>query len=242
MWASSLGSGTPGKRDPMTDDERYAQWQAWIKRIRGDVQNVLHRRQVFREVWEIIGANPRIQKPSAFYSWMKSVYAAASVMGVRRQVDTDRDAISLRKLILDIRANPGALSRERHIALYPDHLHYLAHRGFDRLAEPGGAYIDGWNVQNDVTRLQKTTHALERFATKRVAHLDPEDPRIAAHVELVELDAALDLLEELVKKYCKLLLAEGGEIVPVIQYDWKAIFQEPWIPPRAAAPQLRAGG
>jgi hypothetical protein len=46
-----------------------------------------------------------------------------------------------------------------------------------------------------------------------------------------ELDACVDLLGDLLKKYT-LLVEQGGllHVVPAIQYDWKAPFRIPWIP------------
>jgi hypothetical protein len=47
---------------------------------------------------------------------------------------------------------------------------------------------------------------------------------------LAELIGAIDQIGELVKKYASLLQATVlAELEPVIQYDWKAPFRQPWI-------------
>ncbi len=46
-----------------------------------------------------------------------------------------------------------------------------------------------------------------------------------------ELNAAIDQIGDLVKKYASLLKAEVlWQLEPVIQYDWKAPFRQAWIP------------
>jgi hypothetical protein len=72
---------------------------------------------------------------------------------------------------------------------------------------------------------------LERYATQRLAHLDREEPSVIPKFE--DLDAALDVFEELVKRYRLLLHGDGGEVLPLIAYPWEAVLEEPWIPPRA---------
>jgi hypothetical protein len=80
-------------------------------------------------------------------------------------------------------------------------------------------------VQPDIDRLRLHTEDLERFASMRVAHRDPGQP---PRPTFTELDRALEVLEDVVRKYALLLLARGGDIVPVIAYDWRAIFRVPW--------------
>lgn len=73
----------------MTNASVLEKWEQWLDTIQADIVNLLHRRQIFREVQEIVVRNPRIQRPNVFYDWMASTYAASSVIGVRRQVDED---------------------------------------------------------------------------------------------------------------------------------------------------------
>jgi hypothetical protein len=213
----------------MTNDERFKQWVEWIDVIYDDVGNVLLRRHVLREVQAMIAGNPDIaERPSAFFDWMASTYAAAQVMGVRRQVDQARNSVSLIKLLRDIVAHPEVMTRERHAALYA-HMAYMGrdvgNRSFDEFAGVGAPYLDRRRVQPDIDRLRLHTGDLERFASMRVAHRDPGQP---PRPTFTELDRALEVLEDVVRKYALLLLARGGDIVPVIAYDWRAIFRVPW--------------
>jgi hypothetical protein len=148
-------------------------------------------------------------------------------MGIRRQVDEDPRAASLARLLKEIRRAPGVVSRTRFVALYT--IQEMGERAFDRLAGPGAQEIDPRQVQDDLSRLRRSTVGLERYATQRVAHLDQTaSPSVPTYADL---DAALDLPDELTRKYRGLLLAQPEGLVPTIVYDWKAIFREPWIAP-----------
>ena len=220
----------------MTDRDLIENWERRLDLIDDDVvQSLLVRRYVFREVQEIVERNPRIQKPSIFFDWMASGYVASAVMAVRRHVDPDTDAVSLITLLREIRKRPDLLSRERHVERYREEggaeFEEVGHREFDRFAGQGGSHVDPRLVRDDITALQRLTGDLERYATKRVAHLDAKGPDRIPTFD--ELEKAIDLFEDLVKKYRLLIKREGGDVLPVVAYPWKAIFTEPWIPPDA---------
>ena len=91
----------------------------------------------------------------------------------------------------------------------------------------GTRHIDPSAVNADVETLRQATSAVERYGTKRVAHLDVVGPTDVPTFE--EIEAALELLRTLLKKSMMLLKAVAYHD-PVRSYDWKAIFREPWIP------------
>ncbi len=212
----------------MTDDERWQQWQEWFQTIFEDVQSALINRTIFQEVRAMIDANPKIQKHSSFYEWMANVYADSGLMAVRRQLDTDTRSVSLTRLLKDIAEHPHVLSRDRFVALYRWELQDLAHRDFDREVGQGAPHIDPHVVEANLEAFREATADIERYGTKRVAHLDAEGPTNVP--TFGELETVLELLRTLLKKYMLLLRAVSYDD-PVWVYDWKAIFREPWIPP-----------
>ncbi len=212
----------------MTDNERWEQWRTWLQTILEDVQGALINRTIFQEVRAMIDANPKIQKHSSFYEWMANVYADSGVMAVRRQRDTNARSVSLARLLKDVTGYPHVLSRDRFVALYRRELQDVAHREFDREVGQGARHIDRRAVEADLEALRKATVDIERYGTKRIAHLDDAGPTNVP--TFGELEATLELLRALLKKYMLLLLAVSYND-PVWTYDWKAIFREPWIPP-----------
>jgi len=86
-------------------------------------------------------------------------------------------------------------------------------------------------VAADLSTLQAKATNLSKYANKRVAHFDLGD--LDKLPTFNELNDCIDFLEELVKKYMLLFRAVGyTQVLPVWQYDWKAIFHERWIEPK----------
>jgi hypothetical protein len=214
----------------MTEDERWKQWDEWLETILEDVQTALIYRRIFHEVRAMIDSNPRIQKASSFYDWMAGVYADSGLMAVRRQRGVDERAVSMERLLVDMRKNPQVVSRARFVALYRPDMRDAADREFDRYVGAGAPHVDPKDVQRDLDDLKRRTEELERYGTKRVAHLDETGPKNVP--TMGELEAAIDLLGALLRKYMLIVRAISYH-EPEWAYDWKAIFREPWIPPDA---------
>ena len=77
---------------------------------------------MFWEVQDIIRENPRIQKPSAFYSYLGRTYLSHALAGLRRQIKPQKDSISFVGLLYEIAKNPEELSRNyyRSLCANPD--------------------------------------------------------------------------------------------------------------------------
>jgi hypothetical protein len=159
---------------------------------------------------------------------MAGVYADSGLMAVRRQLDLDTRSISLARLLTEIAAHPHILSRARFVALYRPEMRDVAQWEFDRHLGAGAGHVDPKDVQRDLDELRNRTEDVERYGTKRVAHLDATGPKDVP--TMGELEATLDLLGWLLKKYMMLIKALSYH-EPEWTYDWKAIFREPWIPP-----------
>lgn len=194
----------------MTDDERFKRWDQWIRDIHRAVEDAIINRTIRHEVSKIIEANPRIQRPSAFYEWMAAISSDSELMAVRRQLDKDSRSTSLWRLLTDMIDPPE-----------------ITHREFGKRVGSSAHDADQATIQTDFDNLIKKTEDVERYATKRVAHFDEEEPKNTLTFQ--ELDDALDLIHELRVKYLFLLCGATYQGPPVWTDDWKAIFREPWI-------------
>lgn len=157
---------------------------------------------------------------------------------VRRQLDRTRGTVSLWRLLDEIAQHSRVASRERHVAVWREDgadpfLEAEAHRNFDRFA--GGRDRDRIAVavvRADLGKLEAAGAVVERYANEAVAHMAVDQTRTV--LTYAELNAAIDQIGDLVKKYASLLKATIlAELEPVIQYDWKAPFRQAWIPPEA---------
>lgn len=215
----------------------YRRWRRWFDDIKNQIFSIHHRRHVYREVMAMVDANPALQVPSAFYTWMRTVYVYDTTIAVRRLVDQDRRTVSFVRLMQEIADHPEVITRKSFVARYRAWLRDAGHRDFERFASPAAKTIHRRVIRRHQRRLLAAAERLKRFVDKHVAHNDRRPMRLLP--TYAELDGCIDLLGRLAKDY-SLLLEQSAlvEVVPVIQDDWKAPFRVPWIqtPTSASAP------
>lgn len=236
-------------------DSKLNKWLKWMETIQSEIQKLLRDTNMFWEVQDIIRENPRIQKPSAFYSYLGRTYLSHALAGLRRQIKPQKDSISFVGLLVDIANNPEELSRSyyRSLCSHPDgpDISQIEMEGMEELREVGvtgnsqlkdliqkddfapyadasGEHVCPQMVKDDIDKLQKAAKACEDFADKRIAHWDKGNPTVVP--TFGELDDCIKLLDETYVKYHLLFYAEGTvTLMPTYQYEWKKIFLEPWL-------------
>lgn len=213
----------------MTPDERFPRWVNWIERVRNATHTLFLYRHIFQELGRI--TREADLPPSVAFDAFASWYATAQSVAIRRQVDTRRGTVSLKRLLRDVAAHYRVMSRQRHIAAWDTndpHFVAEANANFDRFAGEGRAFIDPGAVRNDIARLDAAAATIKRYADEAVAHA-AED--VAEEVPTwAELHAAIDVVGDLLQKYYSLLTASSiWQMLPVIQEDWLAPFRQPWI-------------
>ena len=224
-------------------DDRFNKWNKWIDVILSEITKLSIDRHIFWEVQDIINNNPKIQKPSSFYDFLRNIYGVSAVMGVRKQVKIDKDSISFAKLLREICDNPEILSRTRYFAHYKGNsVEEIAKRlgttvekyrsqDFDQFAGKAGDHVDPELIKMDLGELKSKAQKCEKYADRRVAHFDK---RAMSNIPtFADLDNCIDFLEILMKKYYFLFRVSSlASILPVSQnkYDWKIIFKEVWLP------------
>lgn len=73
---------------------KMQKWRKWMKVIEKGIYGLVVDANIFWEVQGIIRENPRIQKPSAFYSYLGRTYLSHALSGLRRQIKPQKDSIS----------------------------------------------------------------------------------------------------------------------------------------------------
>ena len=235
--------------------QKLQKWRKWMKANEKEIRGLVVDANMFREVQDIIRANPRIQKPSAFYHYLGRTYLSHALAGLRRQIKPQKDGISFVTLLHDIAKSPEELSRDyyRCRCAYPDapdisqieteggkELEEIGITGtaqlkdlikmddFAQFADASGKHVCPKMVETDLQRLKTTVEIHEEFAEKRIAHLDKGDPEVIP--AFGELDEPIKLLDETYVKYHLLFYAEFMDtLIPTYQYKWKTIFLEPWL-------------
>jgi hypothetical protein len=150
----------------------YRRWRRWFDDIKDQIFAIHHRRQVYREVTAMVDANPAIQVPSAFYTWMRAAYVNDMTVAVRRLVDRDRRTVSFVRLMQEIGDHPEVMTRARFVARYPGWLRDAGHRDFERFASPGAKTIHRRVIRRHQRELLAAAGRLKTFVNKHVAHND----------------------------------------------------------------------
>ncbi len=234
---------------------KLKKWLRWMETIRNGITGLLRDANMFWEVQDIIRANPRIQKPSAFNRYLARAYLSHALAGLRRQIKSNNDSISFIGLLEDIADNPEQLSRSfyrspRSHSDAPDICQRegegklrLAEAGitdssqlqklismddFAKYADASGMHVCPQMVKDDWNNLKSAMEACEEYADKRIAHLDKDEPELVP--TFGELDDCIKLLDKTYVKYHLLFYAEGLDtLMPTYQYEWKKVFLEPWL-------------
>lgn len=210
-------------------DPRLKKWLRWFEVIKTEGQELVVAKHTFHEVQKMIEANPKLQTGNSFYRYFTGTYVSHVVIGLRRQIKTDPQSISLALLLKEMTETPEVLSREYYVSLYKGSVvEDLADKDFDRITSPGSRHIDTAKVAADLQRLREATAKCEEFADKRLAHRDKREPKSPPTYN--EVDVCIDLLDELIVKYQLAFHAKSSDtLLPTWQYDWKEIFRTPWI-------------
>ncbi|MFL5840106.1 MAG: hypothetical protein ACJ77Z_06615 [Thermoleophilaceae bacterium] len=216
-------------------DEEVRKWRDWIEGpIRNDILGMHHERQLWRELGELITANPAVaETPSAFWDLMRETYGITQAIAIRRQADRDSRVCSLARLIEEMRDDAPRLTRDYFVGLWDKNDDYwtrVAHSAFDALAGPGGVHLDPEVPKTDLERLRSDASKMATYVNEHVAH-DMAEPTVEDFPTFDDMNAAMDALGEMFKKYASVLTASSYVFLePAMQYDWKAIFRRPWIP------------
>lgn len=226
-----------------------------METIQTEIQTLLRDTNMFWEVQDIIRENPRIQKPSAFYTYLGRTYLSHALSGLRRQIKPQKDSISFVGLLEDIAKNSKELSRRyyRSLCSHPDGLDIsqiemerregleevgitdtsqlkdlIQMDDFAPYADASGEHVCRNMVKDDLKALKLAVEKHEEFADKRIAHWDTGEPGVVP--KFGELDDCIKLLDKTYVKYHLLFYAESIDtLMPTYQYEWKAIFLEPWL-------------
>ncbi len=213
-------------------------WKQWLNTINRDIVGLAHQRRIFREIAEMFRANPTLQQSDGtVWEWLAENYATTAAVGVRRQADRSsrRPVISLERLLTEIAANPGVLTREWFVRQYVQDRPPIARRDFQRMGErgfnnfagPTSKRISARRVLSDRQKLRTAAARVTHYVNKRLAHRARRGYRGPA--TFADLSAAIDELGRLLQRYQLLVnQAAMGFVEPVIQGDWEAVFRVPW--------------
>lgn len=220
-------------------DERHAAWVRVAERIYDEQVRQGWRHRIFRLMRATFRNNASLASEGGFlFNWMSENYVDASLMVVRREVDTQAGTENLRNLLEDIIKHPEVLTRARYRSQWCGEEQSLADQAFDSFEPariPGDAasdYIDPAAVRQDLQRALKDVKRVRDFAERTRAHRTP-DQGVAASIAYDDLHEAIEDVRGLGGKYYSLLTGRSVmQWEPVPQYDTLAALMRPWVTDR----------
>lgn len=208
-------------------------WKRRLKKIIGEIQNLLMSQYIFQEIGKIVESNPRTQSPPLYKRWMINNYVARMTVGIRRLTDRDPRTISLYNLIEDIADNPKAVGRDYFFHRYPKSMRDggLATRDFQEFANKGQKFINPKKLRRDSKKLLRESKRIKDFVDKWIAHCDKDRANRVRRVPTFnEMDEALTLLDKTACKYHGLINGiHADTLLPGIYYDWRKPLRYAWI-------------
>jgi len=225
----------------MTLEQRRNRLTTWFDCIFDNVTEAVIHQHIFWEVQEIIRNNPQLQNASsAFYTWMGASFVHSTVLAVRRQVDRDKNSVSLLRFLLELQKFPDLISRQYHRSLYkrlehdqqPEYSGFaddMANGTYDRHVGKGEDTLVADTLRSEIHSLISASQELHHYADRAVAHYDARGLERPIP-KFDDLTICLAVLEKLVLRYLMLLKGIAqGKLLPTFQYDWKTVFRVQWL-------------
>ena len=212
-------------------DTKLTKWLKWMKVIHDDIQQLVMAKHEFSEIRELINNNSKLHKPNSFYSYLSKTYATYVSVGLRRQIKINSQSISFARLLKEMVESPSTFSRKYYVGLYKGSVvEQFANKDFEKFADISAPHINSDLVSDDLAKIITISKLCINYTDQRIAHWDKKEPKEIPLFK--DLDKCIDLLDELYVKYHLLFYAASMDsLLPTRQYDWQAIFREPWIPP-----------
>src|SRR5262249_32291686 len=142
----------------------------WLDSIVADICLLLTHKTIFHEVRALLPHTPQSgPHTNEFGEFVHDAYVALMVSDIRRQGRSDLSTPSLARLLDEISAAPGVLSRARFVALHTD-----KERGAaawkaliaTHFAGRGSEHVDPYLVKQDLEALKEEVRKVEAYAER----------------------------------------------------------------------------
>jgi hypothetical protein len=207
----------------------FEQLKRWYANATREVEWCALSSQTFRELQELVSATSILQEPGTNWSnqWLAANYGIVTALLARSQLDQDKRAVSLYRILEEMAAAPSVFSRKRFVRSFRrarSGTVQEANDAFDAFAGRGRGHLDPELVRRDLRRLRTELAVLKKWVDKRAAHLERGFGR--RKLKLRTLTRAIEALEKLAKKYSPLF--HGRPADPWFgvhrSSDWKRFF------------------
>jgi hypothetical protein len=208
----------------------FERWRRWAEKIRDDLQGIVNYQQVYEYFIEMANANlEHINENHGhlFCDFVHRCYGVHAATGIRRHVKSDKDSISLMKLLDQLQKGSSQFTYEFYLQQFPlqkDKWEWQksTFAGFSE----NGQTLSAQMVLEDQEAIRIVAGKVSDFTDRAIAHLDQRG--IEEAVTYYDLAESLSLFNRIACKYITLFAGEAyTTLKPTILYDWTKIFLVP---------------
>ena len=211
------------------DSKTFERWKDWCKQIENDLTKLLHYKQIHDYFFGIVNANLdhiEANEGRLFCDFVRECYGYQAAVGIRRHIRSNRDSISLMRLLEQIRESADNFTYDFYLENYPIVDSEWQRSAFNEFSDDGNV-ISRSKVECDINKLRDVGDVVANIVDRVIAHLDKRGcPVNGTYNDLAD---SLDCLNKVTCKYSTLLTSESTiSITPAIQFDWEKIFIVPF--------------
>lgn len=226
-------------------------WQRWCDRfdkLHNGVIRLFHDRAIWRTIRAMLDANPDVARGGFAEHWLGSCYTDSMLIGIRRETGADDGSIGIQRSLNGLASNPRMARRD----WYEQQIRQRGHQdrdqwelaeldaAFDIFAASGQPFIDAARVREDISALEVVISRVNAYTTKTIAHRDDNPHQVPGTPPVTwdQLDAALDAVGDIYKKYYRLRHPGEalGALTPLKSPDWIQMFETAWMSPGFISP------
>jgi hypothetical protein len=215
-------------------EDRRARLITRLDTIVTELKQLLISDHLFWQLQEIVRSNENFKdQPGLFTRWIAENYSRAAAIGVRRQSKLNKDSISLRGFLDEVKKFPDLISRDHYLSLYAgkeDWHKKMGRDDFDRVAGKGSSTIPISLVDKQIDKIVTSSKSVENYVDRRIAHYDKREPAKPLPT-FDDITTALKAMEEIAILYLRLLKgASMNTVTPTIVFDWDSVLRFAWKP------------
>jgi hypothetical protein len=223
-----------GRNEVRLTTNEWHRWQREVSRIKEDLQGTINDRAIFQDFAALVRENGDwIDEHNGGYftSFVARSYVARVALGVRRQVKSDKNSLSLSRLLHQIRTCAPQLTFEFFLKQFPRDPDYVPwQEPTFRYLSKDGRVVSEIVLASDLKSIVDTSGKVEAYADRMLAHLDKRG--FDGSLAFTDLDRSIDKLDKVACKYiCFLLGHYHDTLKATVQFNWKRIFGVPWQKP-----------
>lgn len=207
------------------DKQAFEKWQSWIEQIKADLMQLMDYKQINDHFITVINSNlehVNQNNGKKFCDFVRKCYAVQAAVGIRRHMKSDKDSISLMRLLEQMKE----CSNQFRDDLFRGECFSLPNGGITEEGFSNCSVISRQEIEKDIARLKDVAEKVESLVDQRVAHLDKSGYR--QDVTYQDIDDSLNVFNEVACKYIALLTGPSClTLKPEVQYNWKGIFTVP---------------